>query len=702
MRLVGARFSPLLAGCAFGVQPVPYYGDGWDPPRLDAVSVSSELGTVGGGTVTIAGAGFGQDPDRLVVAFGQHTATILTVTDASITVVVPPGPITGGAVDIDVGTATGFAALHAAYTYDAQGVYDNQSAYVQVNNFWESCLGGLSTRSDDAHGNLGCSAVAYVGYTGITGTAEGYSFLYPRVHTPNSGFLSAADAGAPEWQVERPAQLRHAFGVENRHQDIGPVTLHNPYVNGTHPSGAQRYCVHLDSIASYRYGGGEEGFPWPVVVAPGTLVEGQQRDVCGQGESEYELDTLEFCASADVLGIPTDVYEADWPVNLNFFQASTDRLEPVDITLDALEAGLAGVALTLPEPIVVYTTQGITPPVDAADPHTDVWSIGNFDACFADNDGAPEQLDDVAIEFTWTPSPAGEASGDDVTGVRTYVRVSITSNASNWFGATHYPVRAVIEVPDANEYDTATGQSHLTVPAYVLYQIPTVVLPQGPALADGYLDPTIGDWGYVVVDFQRVTDYALSSALKGDVVFSYTTGDFGLFGWTNPTEADGCHNCLDDDADGWRDSDEPECRAGGTAETGHGGAACNDGLDNDADGRTDSGDPACDDAADLDESNCSDTIDNDDDGYTDATDPDCLAAGNEDYDDSIPACGNGIDDDLDGWTDSGDPDCAIGTEETGYSTYAGGTCNDGLDDDGDGLTDADDDSCRSAWDYEGS
>ena len=678
----------LLAGCAFGVQPEPYYGENWDPPSVDSVSVTSEIGTQGGGTVTISGAGFGEDPDRLVVEFGQHSATIVAVTDAVITVVVPPGPLTGGAVDIDVATPTGFSALNAGYTYDTQGVYDNQSAYVQVNNFWESCLGGLSTRSDDEHGNLGCSSIAYIGYTGITGRAEGYSFLYPRIHTPNSGFFSATDAGAPEWHIERPGQIGYAFGVDNLHQDIGPVTLHNEYW-----SGSKSYCADLDSIASYRYGGGDEGFPGPYVVSPATLVAGEKSDACAEGETEYDLGTLDFCTSDDVDGIPTDVYDADWPVNANFFQADKNELEPVDITLDAPEAGLDGVPLTLPEPIVVYTTQGMTPPADATDPETDLWSIGNFDSCFADTDGDAERLADTAIEFTWTPSSGEASSGDQVVAARTYVRVSITAMALNWFGVTTYPVRAVIEVPDQNDYDRQSGLSHLTVPAYVLYQIPTVALPQGSSFGDGYLDSTVGNWGYVVVDFQRVTDYTLSSTLKGDVVFSYTTGDFGFFGWTNPTESDGCHNCLDDDGDGWPDAADPDCSGDATAELGPGDTACNDGLDNDGDGRSDSGDTACDDADDPDESNCSDGEDNDTDGYADDDDPDCIAGGNEENDDAITPCTNAVDDDGDGWVGSSDPDCAVGNDELGMGDTE---CNDGTDNDGDLFVDADDPDCTDA------
>ncbi len=685
-----------LSACALGVQPNAYYGDNWAPPTLSSLSTASELGTEGGGTVTITGSGFGTDPTRLVVEFAEHSATVVSAADTALTVIVPPGPLSGGAVDVDVATPTGFSALTGGYTYDTSGTYDNQSAYVQVNNYWESCLGGLSTRSDDEHGNLGCSTIAYLGYTGTSGTAEGYSFLYPRVHTPTSGFFGASDAGSPDWHVERPGQLSAPFGVDKLHQDVGPVALHNAFWNGGKP-----YCADLNSTASYRYGGGESGNPDAYVVSVDSIPPGSTADVCPSGQTTYDLSTLNFCTSDDVNGIPTDVYNADWPVADDFFATSKKddvaHLAPVDITLDAPTAGLAAVPLTLPEPIVVYTTQGITPPKDATDTQTDLWSIGSLDSCFADTAGNPEQLDDTAVQFAWTPSAAVASSAGAILDARTYVRVTITELGLNWFGATNYPVRAVIEVPDDNEYDRTSKQSHLEVPASVMYQFPTVLVPQAPKVGDGYLDATIGNWGYVVVEFQRVTDYTMASNLKGDVVFSYTTGDFGFYGWTNPTESDGCHNCLDDDNDGWTDAEDPDC-ASGTEETGLGTTQCNDGIDNDGDGKKDSKDSLCDSATDDDESNCSDGLDNDHDGLTDAADPECVAGGNETASDA-PDCADGLDNDGDGWTDAADPDCAAGARELGYGTAG---CNDGVDNDADGLVDSIDPDCTLATGVEGS
>jgi hypothetical protein len=256
-------------------------------------------------------------------------------------------------------------------------------------------------------------------------------------------------------------------------------------------------------------------------------------------------------------------------------------------------------------------------------------------------------------------------------------------------------VRATVTVPD--EYDTYETKgtdgrrevrSRLTVPASVMYQLPTVYFPSGGGLGGQGLVADDGrHLGYMFIEFQRVTEYTLNTE-AGPVVFAYVTGDFGFTEWVNPTD-DACHDCLDDDRDGWVDNEDPDC-AEATEELGIGTAACNDGRDNDGDGLEDSADPDCERAADEDETNCDNGEDDDADGLLDDEDADCAQGRNETLPDG---CVDGDDNDADGWTDGADPDCLSGVGETGFGDNE---CNDGVDNDADTLVDAADPACTTA------
>ena len=110
-----------------------------------------------------------------------------------------------------------------------------------------------------------------------------------------------------------------------------------------------------------------------------------------------------------------------------------------------------------------------------------------------------------------------------------------------------------------------------------------------------------------------------------------------------------CSDGLDNDDDGLTDSNDPGCGvgAGGGNGGGNGGGGggfclnpagcfvenpqCSDGLDNDSDGWVDSNDPGCGGESDNDEADknggtqCSDGLDNDDDGLIDGQDPECAS-----------------------------------------------------------------------------
>jgi hypothetical protein len=92
-----------------------------------------------------------------------------------------------------------------------------------------------------------------------------------------------------------------------------------------------------------------------------------------------------------------------------------------------------------------------------------------------------------------------------------------------------------------------------------------------------------------------------------------------------------CRNLIDDDGDGWIDSDDAQCLLNPASESEPPGVAsgnCSDGEDNDLDGWIDSLDPSCATANDseLGRNNnleCNDNIDNDEDGDIDIDDADC-------------------------------------------------------------------------------
>ena len=62
--------------------------------------------------------------------------------------------------------------------------------------------------------------------------------------------------------------------------------------------------------------------------------------------------------------------------------------------------------------------------------------------------------------------------------------------------------------------------------------------------------------------------------------------------------ADGCHDNIDNDNDGWIDSDDPDCK-NGVIELGFSGIQCNDNYDNDRDGKVDRADPNCESGNDI-------------------------------------------------------------------------------------------------------
>ncbi len=91
-----------------------------------------------------------------------------------------------------------------------------------------------------------------------------------------------------------------------------------------------------------------------------------------------------------------------------------------------------------------------------------------------------------------------------------------------------------------------------------------------------------------------------------------------------------CANLIDDDGDGWIDSEDAQCFLNPASESSGGGSSgnCSDGEDNDNDGWIDSLDPSCATAGDFElgrnnNLECNDNVDNDEDGDIDNADADC-------------------------------------------------------------------------------
>lgn len=589
----------LLAGCGLaGQRTAAYYGEG-AAPTVNSISPGRQIGNLGGATATIQGAGFGADASGVVVQFGDHNAEVVSVKNDAIEIVVPPGGMGGGAARVRVGTAGGFADVPGGYEYDValgtgtvSGAGDGvreQVGYIQVNNYWESCLGGRSDRLAAA-----CEDISYIGYSGLDGRAELLGFAYPRLHAPSSGWWltgGASDLAGDEWAVTRSAASAFAFGHEDLRVDMGRVRLRRP----TRELPNNSACIDLDTTATYRYGGGLEGFDeassWSDSSFPGHSNADSVAE-CADDEVFYDAGTLEFCARADSEGAQTLDYYADWPVKADFFgdtKRKDEVLDPVGVELDLPDLGVEGVELALPANLVVYATEGFELSGDE-----DGWgAFATLGHCFDEGAGG-EDLDDVALRFEWEPAAkdfASEVEGNIVAN-RSWVRFTITAMPVGWFGPIGNSVRATITVDDRHGFDKDIDRSVVEVPSSVLYQIPST-RPPSSAVAE-----YAADSGYLVIGAERTVEYTVATD-SGDVVFSYTTGDFGIYDWVNPTTS-ACHDCQDGDADGWTDDEDPDCDDG-VEEIGTAGTACNNGVDDDGDAAVDAEDGGCSAATDTSE-----------------------------------------------------------------------------------------------------
>ena len=131
----------LLSACTVGDGLNEYYSDAHGAPNADGISQTSEVGNVGGDVVTISGKNFGGDTKAITVVFGSLNAEVISVSEESLTVRVPQGPVQGGQVEVRIGTRGGRDLTVDWWVHLRRGLRCslNQAGYVLVQNAWESC-----------------------------------------------------------------------------------------------------------------------------------------------------------------------------------------------------------------------------------------------------------------------------------------------------------------------------------------------------------------------------------------------------------------------------------------------------------------------------------------------------------------------------------------------------------------------------------
>jgi hypothetical protein len=723
--------SLVLAGCDTSGDLPPYYTGG-PAPAPSAISQHTEAGNVGGDVIRIVGENFGGSPDGVTVIFGSQNAAIISVGNDEIVVRVPQGPVQGGEVAVVVATAHGQGAVPGGYRYEVGEILKDQSGYILVTNQWESCLGGIGK----ADAGVGCEQLAYTGHTGIEGRAAFLDVKFPNVHSMYVGWSGGSDLSFGEWKIQTPAQMANTLDIENsfedlKSQEVGGFRLINPAWEDEDILEDQLWCSDLTHLESYRYdgklGGDEYVPPFEISGAGNTtsdalgtslLTDARSGDgTCleADGHRLYDRRELSFCETHEFDNNQTRDFEANWPVGESFFVglsdddgfAVLDRNQASEVVVDIPGLGVLGddsnPTLVLPPPISVEATGGFDDPGVGGD--FTLWGLMGLSTCEDSNENGKFDLSDAAMSFSWAPFTGALSSGSGIKDARTYVRFTVNVMDIGWFGGIGSSIRASIAVDDDHNFDAETGLSSMEIPSSVMYQFPSVESEWGGESNVGletkliWADPFSTKYGYLIITVDRVTEYSLpSTELGGDIIFAYTTGDFGFMNWDNPlVDPSDCNDCADNDGDGWLDGDDPDCRDGDN-ETNltFGGTTCNDGIDNDGDGLVDAKDSDCSDGHDSESPECGDGIDNDEDGWTDEADPDCALGNGLFEDDSqlgLTTCNNRADDDGDGWIDSADPACETASSDESDGFVIEVACNDGIDNDGNGDVDSEDMTC---------
>ena len=731
MKNIVMMLVPSIALMACKDSRTPYYDDEGSV-TISGLSLETQDGNMGGLELEISGSGFGDDASSLTVMFGNQNADVLSASDGSLMVIVPHGPVGGGAVDIRVGNASGRGIAADGFIYALPGngmepVYgevnsENQIAYVAIANDMMSCYGG--TGLDPA---VGCSSFAYTGSAGIEGRSEGLEITYPGAESPyalgKGGFANDTSVSWQKWNITTTPHDVVSFddenAVKNFRLEIGEFYLENSAKSGD-------FCANLPSAASFTYNGESEFVPTAVnsftnelenpelaglyLLAPSSVNGGgdfsdelSSSDCEGDDKTSksYELDKLQFCMTKEYEEGDSLSYASEWPIADNFFmtQNASGQMvadEAIPVTLNIGKARINQV-LNLP-PYAAFTNT-----LQAEDDNPDLWAVTaslDEECPDSDNDRLTSSSDAI-FNWAWEPvdwqadcSASDGSNGycvevpDGVNGVNSYVKVTISYFSLSWMGGEGVTQQATIVVPDNSNFDAETGLSNLELPSWVMYSFPSgnsnfgeQAATLGEAGWNGYAGTSETENALIVFAMDRVVEFTIPTSIEtqiggedevivGDLVFAYSTGDMGFFSFDNPLDSiDPCDDCMDNDGDGWVDALDPDCMGEGT----------------DEDGSTQG------------DSTCNNDSDDDNDGLVDAEDPDCInGAAGESFE-----CSNGIDDDEDGWVDQADPDCQAGADIFERNdTYGVNGCNDGLDNDGDGWIDIEDLGCEFATNAE--
>ena len=216
----------LTTACATGDGLDPYYSGRADAPTAEEISQTSEDGNVGGDVVTITGSRFGGDTTAITVVFGSLNAEVLSVSEDSLTVRVPQGPVQGGQVEVRIGTRGGRATVPGGYTYEVGEMLADQAGYVLVQNAWESCLMGMGVDNEQTD----CGSSASVGYTGVSAQATFLDdAIFPNMHSMYISWGGGSD-------MRRVAVLESRSKVN--HFDLFNVSVALVHLN--------KYVVRLD------------------------------------------------------------------------------------------------------------------------------------------------------------------------------------------------------------------------------------------------------------------------------------------------------------------------------------------------------------------------------------------------------------------------------------------------------------------------
>jgi len=714
--------SLLLAGCT-GDGLDAYYATDLSAPEASGITQASEDGNVGGDTITISGANFGADTEAITVIFGSLNAKVISVNEESLTVQVPGGPVQGGNVAVTVGTRGGQAEVPGGYTYDVGDMLEDQGGYVLVQNGWESCLLGMGIDNEQTD----CDSSAWQGHTGITAQANFLKeAVFPNMHSMYISWGGANDI-AGEWKLQTPGQGANAFDAENNYKDlmrddIRGVQIRNLDWEEAESLPDEEWCADLNNAATFTYGGGfVDGTYFPEASVDGealglSWLEEADGETCSEldGHRWVHRPELNFCMTQEADTPQTNIFSADWPVGAPFFAGVVDKGDYTALSSNAavnVQVNIHDIGveqdLLLPPPVTFYGTDGWDNPYADQGLDDSFFAFFGLDSC-ADSDGSGEfDLLDSGLRMEWTPyrgglSPVGDGQTSFVEAGRTQVKLSLLLFDVGWLGGIGTPVRASITVPDIHNVDPETGRSAIDVPAWLLYQFPSTSASWGSLAGQGaqsffnWGNPESGSYGYLIVTIDRITEYTIhTDGMDGDLVFAYSTGDQTFLAWDNPLEnPTSCRDCIDNDGDGWQDSDDPDCWGRDDEDDStYGEYTCNDGVDNDGDGDVDSEDDDCEDGRDAESLECGDGVDNDEDGWIDMDDPDCTNGVNEDNTTlGRSSCNDLVDNDADGWIDAEDPVCETAAlEETDGFTAA--HCNDGIDNDGHGDVDRDDLMC---------